>query len=121
MPLPIAVVRINKLVHEQGLSVREFQKIMGKHIGAISNWNRSSPKLETLIPIADFLNTSLDYLGGRTENPFMAEDFESLTEVQKVLIRRIISNRYDDTQVSIINEYLDETENFSKSNKSEVK
>lgn len=121
MPLPIAVNRINILAHRKNLSVRKLHEVLNITRGTIQSWNRASPVVDSLIPIADYLETSLDYLCGRTENPYVAQDFSKLSEYQLNLIMRIVSENYTDNQVTTINEYLDETKQFSNTRKKEVK
>lgn len=121
MPLPIAVKRINLLAHNKNISVRQLQKNLNIHVGTVQSWNQSSPSVEALIPFAVSLNTSLDYLAGLTENPFILDDLSKLTESQLKLIMRIASENFTDNQVTTINEYLDETKQFSNARKKEVK
>lgn len=121
MPLPIAVSRIKILAHNKSISVRELQRALNIPVGTVQNWNHYSPLVDSLIPIADYLETSLDYLCGRTENPYVAQDFSKLSEYQLNLIMRIVSENYTDNQVTTINEYLDETKQFSNTRKKEVK
>lgn len=120
MSLPIIVTRINQLAHEKGISVNTLQGLLGKHAGAFQKWYKTSPRIESLIPIADYFKISLDYLCGRTSNPHMAEEFEGLTDAQKALIGRIVQKKYTNKQIIVISDFLDEAENFSNTNKSEV-
>lgn len=60
-------IRINDL----GLNAQILSKNTGISTGNISDWKsgRSMPTAKKLISIADFLNCSIDYLLGRTDNP----------------------------------------------------
>lgn len=121
MPLPIAVTRINLLAQERHISVREMQRVLGIAVGTVPNWNQQTPVVDSLIPIANYLNTSLDYLCGLTDNPFRIDEFNSLTEPETQLLLRIVAKKYTPEQIAIINDYLDEAEKFPKAHKEEVK
>lgn len=112
MPLPIVVKRINILAHDKNISVRNLQRVLNITVGTIQSWNRNSPLVESLMPIADYLKTSIDYLCGRTENPNMIDEFNELTESQRLLMYRV--QKYSDDQISTINNYLDLAENFTE-------
>ena len=60
-------IRINDL----GLNAKILSENTGISTGNISDWKsgRSMPTAKKLISLADFLNCSIDYLLGRTNNP----------------------------------------------------
>lgn len=60
-----------KVMNERKISSSKLAKDNNISTGNISDWKmgRSNPKTDTLIKIADYLNVSIDYLVGRTDNP----------------------------------------------------
>ena len=58
-----------KLLAEREISTKKLSDDTGISTGNISDWKsgRSQPSINALITIADYLNISLDYLVGRTE------------------------------------------------------
>lgn len=53
------------------ISNKDLSQNVGVSSGNISDWKsgRSKPNIDTMIKIADYLNISIDYLLGRTDNP----------------------------------------------------
>lgn len=61
--------RIQLLMIANGVRKPDFIKAIGVSSGNFSDWasGRSSPRLETIIKIADYFDVSLDYLCGRED------------------------------------------------------
>ncbi len=59
-----------KILEERGMA-NKISKATGISSGNISDWKsgKSSPNLEAIAKIADYLGCSVDYLLGRTDNP----------------------------------------------------
>ncbi|NVO88909.1 helix-turn-helix transcriptional regulator [Lactobacillus rhamnosus] len=64
--------RIKKIADEKGLSFAEIERKTGISNGQIRKWNNRSPQIENVQKVADFLNVSVDYLLGKTENRAVA-------------------------------------------------
>lgn len=64
--------RILQIVEERKIVPNHLAKVIGISDSLISKW-RANPSLrvssEILVAIADYLDCSVDYLLGRTENP----------------------------------------------------
>lgn len=61
--------RFIKLVESKNISLYSLSKHLNIHKNTIYNWkNGINPSCNTLIKLADFLGTSVDYLVGRSEN-----------------------------------------------------
>lgn len=60
-----------KIVQEKGLTAYRVAKDTGISPTVFSDWKsgKSSPKIDKIKKIADYLNVSEDYLMGNTENP----------------------------------------------------
>lgn len=58
---------IKTLREEKGLNQTEFGELFGVSQKVISNWEqgRNQPNIETLVKIANYFHTSVDYLVGR--------------------------------------------------------
>lgn len=58
--------KIVELCEKQGTNVSKLERECGLANGTIRRWKDSSPSIENLIKVADKLDVSLDYLGGRS-------------------------------------------------------
>lgn len=60
-----------KFLEEKVISAKKLSDVTGISTGNISDWKsgRCQPSINALITIADYLNISLDYLVGRTDDP----------------------------------------------------
>lgn len=61
--------RISYLAKKHDKSLKEVAEDLGLSRNAIYQWKTSSPKAETLDKVADYFNTTTDYLLGRTNSP----------------------------------------------------
>lgn len=57
--------RIKKLCSEKHIDVQELETELGYTRGHLYKWSNSFPRLDKLLPIADYFNVSIDYLVGR--------------------------------------------------------
>ncbi len=56
------VDRINILAKEMGTSVSAIEKALGLSNGIIGKWKKQSPSCDKLKLVADYLNTTIDFL-----------------------------------------------------------
>lgn len=61
--------RIKATAKLNGVSVKEVLENVGLGFNTMSNMKTSMPKADNLARIADYLDCSVDYLLGRTDNP----------------------------------------------------
>lgn len=61
--------RIRSMAKKRGLTVKKLLEDVGLGFNTMSNMKTSMPKADNLAKIADYLDCSVDYLLGRTENP----------------------------------------------------
>lgn len=61
--------RIKELAQKRNVSVKQVLSDIGLGFNTMSNMKTSMPKSDNLAKIADYLNCSVDYLLGRTDNP----------------------------------------------------
>ena len=61
--------RIKTLAKEQKIAVKTMLAELNMGPNTMSNFKTSMPKADTLARIADYLDCSVDYLLGRTDNP----------------------------------------------------
>lgn len=61
--------RIKGLAKERGISVKKLLEDVGLGFNTMANMKTSMPKSDNLAKIADYLDCSVDYLLGRTDNP----------------------------------------------------
>ena len=98
--------QIAKLRKERNITQEELAKNLDISAQAVSKWeNGGSPDLELLPKIADYFETTIDYLFGRgkarMESGFTQNDFlERLDALQKELLEN--SYLYNDTIKSLV-------------------
>lgn len=61
--------RIKKLAQKKGKSMQAVAEDNGFSSNLFYRWKKSDPKGKDLAKLADYFNTTVDYLLGRTENP----------------------------------------------------
>ncbi len=75
------VDRIQALVDEKGLSIAALERNTGLSNGIIKKWKKQSPSCDKIIAIANYLNTSIEYLVlGTVVNKGLALDTQQLLE-----------------------------------------
>lgn len=67
-----------KIMTEREISAKKISDDTGISTGNISDWKsgRCLPSINALITIADYLNVSIDYLVGRTDDPILHQKSE---------------------------------------------
>lgn len=101
--------RLKNLRKERDLSQEQLAHIVGTTKGTISNYenSHSTPSNEMLVSLADELQTSTDYLLGRTDDARPLNEFTStfasmeITPAEEeflreslLLLRRVTQNQY---------------------------
>ena len=66
--------RIKELANKQGLSINALEEKLGYSRNTLYSLKKQKASTERMQEIADYLNVSLDYLLGRTDNPAIAGD-----------------------------------------------
>ena len=66
--------RIKELANKQGLSINALEEKLGYSRNTLYSLKKQKASTERMQEIADYLNVSLDYLLGRTDNPRIAKD-----------------------------------------------
>ena len=61
--------RIKSVAKSKGITAKKLLEDVGMGFNAMSNMRTSMPKADNLAKIADYLDCSVDYLLGRTDNP----------------------------------------------------
>lgn len=56
------VNRIEKRIKEKGTNFKRVEQELGLGNGTIKRWSTQSPRLDKLVPVAEYLQLSLDYL-----------------------------------------------------------
>ena len=70
----IVAKRIKKKASENNIALGNMFAELGISNNTLHNMKTSMPKSDTLARIADYLNVSVDYLLGRTDNPEIRTD-----------------------------------------------
>ena len=61
--------RIKATAKTKGISIKEVLNKAGLGFNTMSNMKTAMPKADNIAKIADYLDCSVDYLLGRTDNP----------------------------------------------------
>lgn len=72
---------VKELCRRQGISLNTLEERIGFSRNSLYSWKNSEPKPKKLNAVADYFNVSTDYLLGRTDNPVIAGDTVTKTEI----------------------------------------
>ena len=73
--------KVRELAKKQGLSLNQVEEKLGYSKNTLYSLKRQKVSSERLQEIADYFNVSTDYLLGRTDNPVIAKDTVTKTEI----------------------------------------
>ena len=73
--------KVRELAKKQGLSLNQVEEKLGYSKNTLYSLKRQKVSSERLQEIADYFNVSTDYLLGRTDNPVIAGDSVTKTEI----------------------------------------
>ena len=89
------VDRIKQVAAQKNLTLKKIELDLGFSNGTIGKWKDSSPTLERILAVADYLNVSLMWLIGRNEQSFEDSSFlnkyNSLSPTDKIKIENFLS------------------------------
>ena len=102
--------RVSELAAAQGLTIAELERKVGIANGTIGKWVRQKPSIDTLQKIADYFDTSTDYLLGRTEK----KRYFDLTEKDERDITKQLEYMIQDLKQSGAIAYSKETAEVDK-------
>lgn len=99
---------IKELVKERHISVAQLERTLNLSNGSISKWAKSKPNTEPLEKVAEYLDTSIDYLLGR----------ESYEEMKLNQARRdFADDHFDEEEQQALIMFRKETEGMSEDEK----
>lgn len=91
----ITMNNLKKIIDEKGYSKEKVATSIGIAESTIYNYiaRERTPYLNTLISLAEFFNTSLDYLVDLTDNPIKVDDIDFINKDPELnqLIQNIMS------------------------------
>ena len=67
--------KIKRRLKEFGITAEEMLSELGMGKRTLQNYKASMPKADNLAKIADYLDCSVDYLLGRTDNPNISGNY----------------------------------------------
>lgn len=81
------VDRIKLLAQEKKVSISYIEKAVGIGNGIIGKWKKQSPSCDKIKLVADYLNTSIDYLvyGKEPSAPQLSDDQQRLLQMYSML------------------------------------
>ncbi|MBN6047054.1 helix-turn-helix transcriptional regulator [Streptococcus thermophilus] len=77
--------RIKELANKQGLSINALEEKLGYSRNTLYSLKRQKASMERMQEIADYLNVSLDYLLGRTDNPSIVGRKSEPDDIDEIL------------------------------------
>ena len=83
--------RIKELANKQGLSINALEERLGYSRNTLYSLKKQKASTERMQEIADYLNVSLDYLLGRTDNPTIADKEQFFFEGKEVDVEKLAS------------------------------
>lgn len=101
----ITMNNLKKIIDEKGYSKEKVATSIGIAESTIYNYisRERTPYLNTLISLAEFFNTSLDYLVDLTDNPIKVDDIDFINKDPELnqLIQNIMSLPKDKRELVI--------------------
>lgn len=73
--------KIKELCQQRGISINYLEETLGYSRNTIYSMKSKKPNAERLQEIADYFNVSTDYLLGRTDNPAIAGEPQTDTDI----------------------------------------
>lgn len=84
--------RIKELAKSRGITLGALEEKLGLSRNSIYTIKNKKPSAERLQLIADYFNVSTDYLLGRTDNPNIAKDDETIAGYTQDDLRKMAEN-----------------------------
>jgi transcriptional regulator with XRE-family HTH domain len=78
--------RIRSLANERKVTLAELERSLDFSNGSLRKWDTSTPSGDKIEKVADYFNVSVDYLLGRTKNPYSPNDNLMNTQELEALI-----------------------------------
>lgn len=98
--------RIQLLAKQQGKSLKQLARELNFGESTIYKWKTQSPKMEYLIKVAEKLNTTTDFLLGKTDNPNTKETLLNEEENDLLAAFRLESEDLTDEEKKKFNNSL---------------
>lgn len=78
--------RIRSLANDRKVTLAELERNLDFSNGSLRKWGTSTPSGDKIEKVADYFNVSVDYLLGRTQNPYTSNDNLINTQELETLI-----------------------------------
>lgn len=76
--------RIIALTKDKGISIRQLERACNMGNGVIDNWSKSYPRSDKLLAVANYLQTSVDYLLTGKYGKDLTPEEENLVEAYRL-------------------------------------
>ena len=83
---------VKELCKKHGISLNALEEKLGYSRNALYKLKTQKPSAERLQQIADYFNVSTDYLLGRTDNPNIAKNDETIAGYTQDDLRKMAEN-----------------------------
>lgn len=84
--------RIKELAQKKGYSLQKVAEDLDFSVNYLYTLKEKVPKSDRLQELADYFNVSTDYLLGRTDNPNIAKDDETIAGYTQDDLRKMATN-----------------------------
>lgn len=112
--MPVIFERIKMLCKREGISVSALEKKLGLSVSTITKWQVSSPKIDSIIPVAQYFNVSIDFLCGLTDAAEKYLETQNISMAVKELFDGIIKRNLNDNQAKSVARYVDFSFSFNE-------
>ena len=75
--------KIKELTKNRGMSMADLEEKLGFGKNTSYSWKKKMPGMDKLEAIADFFGVSIDYLVGRTDNPYVVRIGQDALEMHR--------------------------------------
>lgn len=81
--------RIRTLANDQKVTLAELERRLNFSNGSLRKWDTSTPSGDKIEKVADYFKVSVDYLLGRTKNPYTSNgDLMNTQELETLIMFR---------------------------------
>ena len=77
--MSLLLYRVRELITRKHMTIAQLERILDFSGGSIARWDKSRPSVDKLQKVVDYFEVSMDYLLGRTDEPYY-----KLTEKEKL-------------------------------------
>lgn len=99
--------RIRSLANDRKVTLAELERSLNFSNGSLRKWDTSTPSGDKIEKVADYFKVSVDYLLGRTKNPYTSNsDLMNTQELETLIMFRKETEDMSDDEKERFNKAL---------------